>query len=103
MLGRKAAAFRDEAWDRCPRTAFRFLLQHVSRCINSRFALGCERTRCAEAPSLLIDPLVDILARRILAQAIAFLNFALELLALASDLIEIVIRKMTPLLLDLAL
>ena len=44
MLGRKAAAFRDEAWDRCPRTAFRFLLQHVSRCINSRFALGCERT-----------------------------------------------------------
>jgi hypothetical protein len=48
-------------------------------------------------------PLIDLLARRILAQAIALLDLTLELLALARDPVEIIIREITPLLLDLAL
>jgi hypothetical protein len=48
------------------------------------------------------DPVVDVLASFILSDAMAFLNLALKLFALAGNLVEIIIRKMTPLLLDLA-
>ena len=60
-------------------------------------------SRSAETQSLFIDPVVDVLAGRILIKAVAFLDFAFKLFALAVDLIEIVIRKIALLLLDLAL
>src|ERR1700738_1856563 len=53
--------------------------------------------------SLPVQPIVDRLVRRVFGDAGAFLNLALKLFALAGDLVEIIIRKMTPLLLDLAL
>jgi hypothetical protein len=60
-------------------------------------------SRYAVTHSLVIDPVVDVLAGRILIKAVAFLDFAFKLFALAGNLIEIVIRKIAPLLLDLAL
>jgi hypothetical protein len=47
---------------------------------------------------LLLHPIIDILAYCILGNAVAFLDFAFELFALAGNFVEIVIRKMTPLL-----
>jgi hypothetical protein len=61
-----------------------------------------QKSNSAETRSLLIDPVVNVLADRILIEAVALLDFAFELFALAGNLIEIVIRKITPLLLDLA-
>src|SRR5580704_4913224 len=66
-------------------------------CTRSIHSLGCVKTR-----SLLVQPVVDTLARRVFGDAGAFLNLALKLFALAGNLVEIIIRKMTPLLLDLA-
>jgi hypothetical protein len=62
-----------------------------------------QKSNSAKTRSLLIDPVVNVLADRILIEAVAFLDFAFELFALAGNLIEVVIRKMTPLLLDPAL
>jgi len=59
--------------------------------------LGCVTTR-----SLPAQPVVDILPRRVFGDAGAFLNLPFKLFATARDLVEIIIRKMTPLLLDLA-
>ena len=53
--------------------------------------LGCVNTR-----SLLVQPVVDTLARRVSGDAGAFLNLAFKLFALAGNFVEIVIRKMTP-------
>jgi hypothetical protein len=59
--------------------------------------LGCVKTRL-----LILQPIVDLLAHRVFADAGVFLNLAFKLFALAGNFVEIVIRKMTPLLLDLA-
>ncbi|CCV09475.1 hypothetical protein MESS2_p140019 [Mesorhizobium metallidurans STM 2683] len=53
-------------------------------------------------PALLTVPVVDILTDAILLDTVAFLDFAFELVALASDPIEIVISEFTPPFLDLA-
>ena len=50
-------------------------------------------------PSLPIIPVVNILTHAILFEAVAFLNFAFELLALAVDDVEIIIGEVAPLLL----
>ena len=66
-------------------------------CTRSIQLLGCIQTWL-----LLHQPVVDILARRIFGDPGAFLDLAFKLFALAGNFVEIVIRKMTPLLLDLA-
>ena len=61
--------------------------------------------KCARSGAsrlLIVQPVVDTLARRVFGDAGAFLNLAFKLFALAGNFVEIVIRKMTPLLLDLA-
>jgi hypothetical protein len=50
-----------------------------------------------------LQPVVDILARPISRNAIAFLDLAFELLALAVDLGQIVVGELTLLFLDLSL
>jgi hypothetical protein len=62
-------------------------------------------SKCARSGAsrlLLVQPVVDTLARRVFGDAGAFLNLAFKLFALAGNFVEIIIRKMTPLLLDLA-
>jgi hypothetical protein len=49
-----------------------------------------------------IEPIVDVLLGLILGQAVALLQLAFELLALAVDDSEVVIGELAPLLLDLA-
>src|SRR5580704_6156322 len=49
-----------------------------------------------------LQPVVDVLAHHVFGQAIALLDPAFELVALAVDLREIVVGELTPLLLDLA-
>ena len=72
-------------------------MRRSSSCTRSIHLLGCVKTR-----SLLPhDPVVDILVCCVFGEAVAFLNLAFKLFAASSDLIEFVIRKMTPLLLDL--
>src|ERR1700758_4292912 len=63
---------------------------------------GINLTKQAELRLLPRHPVVEFLARSIFCHAIAFLDLALELLALAVDLVDVIIRKLTPLLLDLA-
>jgi hypothetical protein len=61
-------------------------------------------SKCARSGAsrlLLVQPVVDTLARRVFGDAGAFLNLAFKLFALAGNFVEIIIRKMTPLLLDL--
>src|SRR5215831_19373147 len=58
--------------------------------------------RYAKIQLLPHHPVVDVLARLVLCDAIAFLNLAFELLTLAGDFVEIIVREMAPLLLDLA-
>src|SRR5690606_16173156 len=48
-------------------------------------------------------PIVDVAANAVLFDAIPLLDLALELIALAGDLVEIVVGEFAPLLLDLAL
>src|SRR5205807_3909457 len=48
------------------------------------------------------DPVVDVLASFIPSDAIAFLNLPFKLLPLAGNFVEIVVRQVAPLLLDLA-
>src|ERR1700730_12675407 len=72
-------------------------MQPSSSSTRGACALGFVKAR-----SLPVQPIVDILARRVFGDAGAFLNLALKLFALAGNLVEIIIRKMTPLLLDLA-
>jgi hypothetical protein len=51
---------------------------------------------------LSIEPIIDVLAHEVFSQSIALLDLALELLAAAVDLSEIVIGQLAPLLLDFA-
>jgi hypothetical protein len=50
-----------------------------------------------------VHPVIDIHAYNVVADSATFLNLAFRLFAASNDLVEIVIRKMTPLLLGLAL
>ncbi len=63
-----------------------------------RFAAGL-----SALPILATVPIIDVAANSILLDAVAFLNFAFELITLAGDLIKIVVSEFAPLLLDLAL
>lgn len=54
-------------------------------------------------PSLSAVPVVQIAARSIFLDAIALLDLALELVAIACDLIKIIVSEFAPLLFDLAL
>src|SRR5580704_15204768 len=54
-------------------------------------------------PVLTPRPVVDLRARLVFGNAVAFLNLALQLVALAVDGGQIVIREIAPLLLDFAL
>src|ERR1700738_2673908 len=51
---------------------------------------------------LVVQPSIDVLLHLILRMAVAGLDLALELVAVAVDLGEIVIGELTPLLFDLA-
>jgi Cytochrome c len=51
---------------------------------------------------LRVQPIVDVSAYEILGQAVALLKSALQLVAAAIDLSEIIVGQLTPLLLDLA-
>src|ERR1700675_4535809 len=51
---------------------------------------------------LRLQPVVDVLAHHVFCQAIALLDLAFELVALAVDCGQIVVGELTPLLLDLA-
>jgi hypothetical protein len=53
-------------------------------------------------PGLAAVPIVDVLAHVVLGLAVAFLDLAFELVALAADLGEIVVSELAPLFLDLA-
>src|ERR1700730_2759631 len=89
-----------------PGDSFRGQVQPVEGRINQEARPMRLSTPCARSVttgSLPVQPVVDRLARRVLGDAGAFLNLPFELFALAGDFVEIVIRKMTPLLLDLAL
>ena len=55
------------------------------------------------SPALALRPLVDLLARHVPLNAVAFLNPPLQLLSLAVDEGEIVVGQLAPLLLNLAL
>jgi len=61
------------------------------------------RKRFAKLPRLATVPIVDIFGSTILLVAVALLDFALQLITLASDHIKVVISKFAPLLLDLSL
>jgi hypothetical protein len=53
-------------------------------------------------PGLSIVPSIDVAPSAVSFQPVAFLNFTLELIETTVDLIKVVIRELTPLLLDLA-
>src|ERR1700681_3917213 len=55
------------------------------------------------SPLLSVIPVVDILLRLVLRNAIAFLDFSFELIALALDLIELVVRELASLLFHFSL
>jgi len=60
--------------------------------------------RCAPVRSVQSrHPIVYLLACRILGQTVPLLEFALELVTLSGNPIEIIVREISPLLLDLAL
>jgi hypothetical protein len=62
-----------------------------------REAQAAIEVRVIETRSLqLLQPVVDILPRRVFGDAGAFLNLAFKLFALAGNFVEIIIRKMTP-------
>src|SRR5580700_2564134 len=52
---------------------------------------------------LRLQPIVNVLAHHVFGQAIALLDLAFELVALAVDCGQIIVGELTPLLLDLAL
>ena len=54
------------------------------------------------SPALIVVPVVNLFRGLILSVAITLLNFAFELIALASNNIKIVVSELTPLLFDLA-
>jgi hypothetical protein len=54
-------------------------------------------------PSLPAIPVVDVAAGAILLDAVAFLDLAFELVALAGDAVEVIVGELAPLFLDLAL
>src|SRR3954467_2324230 len=66
----------------------------------SPFSLSFQRTE--RLPLLRAVPVVDILAHLIPGDAVALLDLAFELVALAADDIEIVIGQLAPLLFNLA-
>src|SRR5271168_4387090 len=88
----KSANFISSSNSTVPRAldAYRHGIRHLCR----------ERPR----PKLLhrVQPIVDVLARPVLCQAVTFVNFAFELIALAIDLGKIVVGELAPLLLDLS-
>jgi hypothetical protein len=53
-------------------------------------------------PALCVVPIIDFPARLIPSVAISLLDFALELILLAIDYVEIIIREFAPFLFDLA-
>jgi hypothetical protein len=53
-------------------------------------------------PALTAIPVIDLLAGLVLVVAVALLKFSLQLLLLAGDDVEIIVRELAPLLLDLA-
>jgi hypothetical protein len=55
------------------------------------------------SPGLLLGPLVDLLARGVLLDAVTLLDLAFELVALSADGGEVVVGQIAPLLLELPL
>ena len=57
----------------------------------------------APSPVLQVIPIVDFPARLVFGVAVSFLNFAFQLVLFSVDHIKIIVRKLAPLLFDLAL
>jgi hypothetical protein len=69
------------------------------RCLGQ--AGGC--SGCCCLPGLAVIPVVNIASGAVFLVAVALLNFPFQLVALAGDLVEIIVRELSPLLLDLPL
>jgi hypothetical protein len=64
---------------------------------------GFHRVFAQALPSLATAPVIDVAFNTILFDAIPLLDLAFQLVALAGDLVKIIVSEFTPLLLDLAL
>jgi hypothetical protein len=58
------------------------------------------RARQAETPLLPLQPVVDIPVHEIPGEAVALLDLAFELVALAGNFVEVLVCKMTPIFFD---
>jgi hypothetical protein len=73
-----------------------------SETLDAASATGRQNGTIEHRLLLLLQPIVDLLAHRVFAESMVLLNHAFKLFALAGNFVEILIREMTPLLLDLA-
>lgn len=81
--------------------SFRFCRAEM-RGAASDFTSRCRIPPAQRPLGLGIEPIIDVLAHEVFGQSVALLDLALELIAAAVDLGEIIISQLTPLLLDLA-